>query len=500
MYFAVTRRAVPWLAAVLFFAVEWASNAFFGYGVFIDEMYFVACARRLAWGYVDHPPLSIALLRVVLVFGDSLPVLRVGPAFFGAVAVWLASRMALRLGASAWAAGLSALATAGAPVLLVIFGFYSMNALEIAWVLGLVSVLFEIVAERRLRLWLAFGGLAGLALLNKHTAGVYALALLAGVALSPYRSVLVSGWLLAGAAVALLLFAPNVYWQVQHGWVSLEFYRNATALKNVDSPAHRVLVDQLLSANPCSLPILLAGFHFSLARDRRLMFVPCAYLLLLAGMVFSGSSRPDRIAALLPALFAAGAARLDGSRRAGSRLPAMAAGLLALGAVALAPIGLPVLSPPALGAYAQALGVVPKIERRKSSAAPQWFGDRFGWDRVARAAEHATAQLPAQERARAAVIGASYGYSGALERFGRGLPAIIGRHNAWHEWGIPEPAPTTLLWVGFQEAEVRRYCAQFEIAARFTRPYTTDVDRPIFLCRQLREPLAQLWPRLRLLM
>jgi hypothetical protein len=30
-----------------------------------DELYYVACANRLAWGYVDHPPLSIGLLAAV---------------------------------------------------------------------------------------------------------------------------------------------------------------------------------------------------------------------------------------------------------------------------------------------------------------------------------------------------------------------------------------------------------------------------------------------------
>ena len=33
-----------------------------GYGMFRDEFYYLACADRLAWGYVDHPPLSIFVL------------------------------------------------------------------------------------------------------------------------------------------------------------------------------------------------------------------------------------------------------------------------------------------------------------------------------------------------------------------------------------------------------------------------------------------------------
>ena len=31
------------------------------FGYFRDELYYIACSKHLAWGYVDHPPFSIAL-------------------------------------------------------------------------------------------------------------------------------------------------------------------------------------------------------------------------------------------------------------------------------------------------------------------------------------------------------------------------------------------------------------------------------------------------------
>src|SRR6478736_10020176 len=47
----------------LLLVLELAAAAFGPYGYYIDEPYYLACAHRLAWGYVDHPPLSLCILR-----------------------------------------------------------------------------------------------------------------------------------------------------------------------------------------------------------------------------------------------------------------------------------------------------------------------------------------------------------------------------------------------------------------------------------------------------
>lgn len=40
------------------------TTVFFGYGIFRDELYYLACTNRIDLGYVDHPPLSIYLLSI----------------------------------------------------------------------------------------------------------------------------------------------------------------------------------------------------------------------------------------------------------------------------------------------------------------------------------------------------------------------------------------------------------------------------------------------------
>ena len=74
-----TRRlpSVAWrvigVIALFKLALHLYTNAFAGYGIFRDELYYLACARHLASGYVDHPPLSMWILALVrAVLGESV--------------------------------------------------------------------------------------------------------------------------------------------------------------------------------------------------------------------------------------------------------------------------------------------------------------------------------------------------------------------------------------------------------------------------------------------
>ena len=155
-----------------------------------------------------------------------------------------------RLGGRQFATTLAGLSVGFSPVLLAMSGFFSMNAFEpLLWSLIVLTIVL-IVQTGHSRLWLLVGLLVGLAFENKHTVVMYLAALGAGVVLTPTRRVLADRWLWMGAAVALLVAAPNIVWQIANGWPSLEFYRNAQVLKNQPSPPLQSLVMQVLVMNP----------------------------------------------------------------------------------------------------------------------------------------------------------------------------------------------------------------------------------------------------------
>jgi hypothetical protein len=85
------RSRAPLAIAVAVFAIEMALAP--RYGVFRDELYYVACGKHLAFGYVDHPPLVAAMARVTsMALGESVVALRVMPALCAPAIVLLGAR------------------------------------------------------------------------------------------------------------------------------------------------------------------------------------------------------------------------------------------------------------------------------------------------------------------------------------------------------------------------------------------------------------------------
>lgn len=491
----------PLLAiAIGYVLVEVALNGWHGYGYFTDELYYIACSKRLALGYLDHPPLAPLILRGVrAVLGDSLPAVRLPAALAGAATVFLAGRMACRLGGRAFAQTLAALAVAVAPGLMILFGFYSTNAFEIlVWVVC-ADLLMALAAGADARLWLALGAAAGLGLENKHTTAAFGAALAVSLLATHARKLLRGPWPWLGLLVALLVFVPNLIWQVRHDWISLEFYRTAAAVKNVSTSSLGAAFDQVLFMNPAMAPLWLLGLWFYLAdrAGRPWRVLGAVFVTLFALILIAPTSRPDRIAGAYPMLLSAGAVVLE--RPALRLLRNAFVPVLAATTAVLAPLALPLLSPAGLAKYAAALHINPRIEIQRWSEVPQWAADRLGWEDLADAVATVLRRMPDGERRSAIVLAGDYGYAGALELFGpaRGIGGVIGTHNNYFLWGPGNPSPRVIVAFGIPVRDLDRLFAQVERAAEFRCDFCYQNGMPIWIARQPRIPLDEAWPSLK---
>src|SRR5262245_24159015 len=86
------------------------------YGIFRDELYYLACSNHLAWGYVDQPPLIAGLTWLVThSLGTSLIALRFLPAVAAGSLVLLTATITREIGGDGFAQALSALAVIVVP-------------------------------------------------------------------------------------------------------------------------------------------------------------------------------------------------------------------------------------------------------------------------------------------------------------------------------------------------------------------------------------------------
>ena len=107
------------------------TNALGGYGIFRDELYYLACADRLAFGYVDQPPFSLFILAGMKgLIGDSLFALRLLPAVIGSGVVFLTGLIAGELGGKRFARAAAMLASTVSLIHLAFAGTYSMNIFD----------------------------------------------------------------------------------------------------------------------------------------------------------------------------------------------------------------------------------------------------------------------------------------------------------------------------------------------------------------------------------
>lgn len=479
------------------------------YGYFRDELYYIACSDRLAWGYVDQPPLSIALLALNRVmFGDSLLALRWIPALAGAAVAVLTGAIARKLGAGRFGQILAALATAVSPMLLSTGRYYSMNSLDLLlWTIA-VLLLVVILREDRPGLWPLFGLVAGLGLLNKYSMGFLIAGIAAGLLLTRHRRVFREPRFWAAGAVAGVLFLPHVLWQVSHGWPSLEFMRNAALHKNVGLGPLEFLLAQVMEIGVVHVLVWGAGLAWFLVHRDGRGLRPFGWMYIaLFGLMIATRAKAYYLAPAYPVLLAGGAVLIErlGRRAAGRRLGYALAGALVLSGAAAAPVVMPLLDLDGFLAYQKLIGFAPAPEERhEMGVLPQHYADQFGWPEMAATVAEIHRTLPAEERAGCLIYARNYGEAGAIDFFGPalGLPPATCPHNNYWLWGPPEWDGRTAIVFGpsrDMDECLRDLGPVFEEvvhAATLASPYAMPYEnRPIFVCRRARFALRDIWRR-----
>lgn len=248
-----------------------------------DEGYYTLWSLYPGAGYLDHPPAiawAIALGRLLL--GETELGVRVF-ALLAPLAISAALYRTGRLLLDATAAGVAVLwynLSAG-----VALSFLSTPDVPstLFWMLA-VWALAEFVRGRNANWWLVVGLMAGLGVMGKYTNLFLGLGFVLFALTSRERRQWLRLWQFwAGGLVALLVIAPNLWWNAQNGWATAIFQGR----RITDSAGSGAL-----------------GNFIELAAGQALFLGPFTLIFFVVGLVLYliGPTRPDRAALALPTL------------------------------------------------------------------------------------------------------------------------------------------------------------------------------------------------------
>ena len=479
------------------------------YGYFVDELYYLACSHHLAWGYVDQPPLIAVITwleRVTL--GDSLPALRFLPAVAAGLRVLLTGLIARELGARRFGMTLACVCVMVAPVYLGLDSLLTMNVFESLVWMSAALIALKVFHGASQKLWLLFGVVCGVGLLNKHSVLFFGFGLFVGLLLTKQRRQFLSPWIWVGGLIALLIFLPNLLWEIHRGFPTIELLRNVRQSgRNAESGPLIFLLLQVLILHPLAAPVWLVGL-VALLRDReargwRVLGVTWVMIMVCMLTMHGRMYYPAPAYAML---FAAGGLvfeRWFDAVRSGRWLRPAFIAVLVITGILNAPFAyFPLLTVDQYIAYSGLLHFgPPKIENHQMGPLPQIYADQFGWKEMAQVVADAYHKLPPEEQKSCAIFGQNYGQAGAIDFFGAmmGLPPAISGHQNYYYWGPRGYSGECMIVMGDRQERLEELFESVEFAGHVEHPLSMPYQHfDVYICRKPKfGTLEQVWPKIK---
>jgi hypothetical protein len=457
-------------------------------GFHTDELYYLDCGRHPALGYVDFPPVVPLLARLeTALLGVTPSALRVLPSVLSGLLVALFGAYARRLGGSLLLQGIALLIGIASPFLLAANGvFQTVTFDQVTWMVALYWFLCLVVDGRR-RYWIYLGVTLGVGLEVKYTIAALILSLSVAVLLAPgLRTQLRTAYPWLSAALALLIWAPNLGWQVANGLPSLAYVTNHQGSIAVGGGVVSYLV--VLGIELFLLLPLWVGGMVSLFRTR--MLRPIAICCVAPLVLFLFVGKGYYAAGTIPVVVVQGLIAISRLERRQVRIGLEAAVVVAsvLDFVLLLQLTLPITPPSRL----HATGI---------DATSEVFADSVGWDDIANQVTGIYDGLPRSERSDTVIVSRYYGVPGAVHVYGDSgrLPAVVSPQLSDWYWLPPHLTATDALMVDYQPSDVAWMCTSPRLVAHLTVPYHVrglEQGAPVTFC-PLKAPLPSVWRRLR---
>jgi 4-amino-4-deoxy-L-arabinose transferase-like glycosyltransferase len=463
------------------------------YGFHQDALAFLANGLHLDWGYVAYPPLTPFIGRIGLaLFGVSLVGIKSLAALAQCIAMVFTGLMARELGGGRQAQLLAAIA-AGIGLMSLIMGtLFQYITFDYLWWVLILYCLIRLIKTDNPRWWLGIGLFIGLGMMTKYTMAFLVISLVVIVFITNLRQHLKSPWLWGGVLLAVLIFLPNLIWQVRHDFITFDFLSYISNRDKLLGRADGFFTQQLyVNVNPVVLPLAVAGivFYFSEAGKRYRALGLIFVLTLLLFAVANG--RFYYTAPLYPMLIAAGA--VVGEKWRQQRSPSQQRRILAgIGILLFIGAGLGIaLMLPVAPVHSALWNVTSQVHDN--------FIDEIGWEELVAN----TAVIYQKEREAYSSLGimaGHYGPASAFQLYGDQyhLPTAISPVNSYWLRGYGENPPDAVITIAFTADSLANYFESCRLVGHNQNKY--QIEKPlseIYLCEGAIGGWETIWPLLK---
>jgi 4-amino-4-deoxy-L-arabinose transferase-like glycosyltransferase len=263
-------------------ALKVCASFFTNFSLYGDEAQFWLWSQNLDLGYFSKPPLLAWFLSGhIMLFGDSFFSLKMFPLLIYFLIFIAVYRLCLQLYMSKGRSIICSFSFLLIPAASVSSFLISTDLLLLLfWVLAMTKLL-EIRTNRSLLNFFLLGIFLGLAFLAKYAAVYFLLSFL--ILISADKKILtalnsrVLGWFVFSLVLVLILL-PNIYWNINNGWVTFSHTSDNANLKNLNlniSEPLKFLFSQIFMVGPVlflSFFYMLKSFHLDFENKFLLIF------------------------------------------------------------------------------------------------------------------------------------------------------------------------------------------------------------------------------------
>jgi hypothetical protein len=486
------RRHKKEIHLILFFValklgLHFLANSRFGFHR--DELLYIALGQHLDWGFREVPPFiaGVSWLSNTL-FGDSVFGFRIFSTLASATIVLLTGLMVLAMNGKRPAILMACLAVTFSPAFLA-SGYLLQPVVfdQLFWTAAAFLVVVYITTHKT-RYILLLGIVAGLGMMTKYTMAAFLLALFIGLLMTPQRKFLWNrNWLLA-TAIGLLIFLPNLIWQVRN---DLPVVRHLRELKQTQLDhilPQEFLIQSFLVHGTLGLVAIFGLFYILVSkRNNRFRFIGISFILLI-GLMLLLKGKVYYAFGAFPMLFAAGgmayqyaARRLSGTFATGSQVLLVAPCLLFI------PVVIPILPVETTLRFFQLMRASDltfplKWEDQRLHATTQDYGDMFGWQDMADYSVRAYNQIPADERRFTTLIADNYGQAGALDHLGKSrLPRTVCLNSSFALWAPDSIETRHLIYIDHDISDLIPLFREVKVIGEVTHSLAREKGTKVFL-------------------